>query len=469
MVPRPTNGPRALGPITTRSAQGIATTGRYAANQGAAKVISPYDDPYAYQDSSPLHEPVPARTPVRTTPARDPNADDGSTYTPANVDKEAMLSPEMQQQAIDAAKDFVGNRFKDAAIQGGTVSTAATLAGLPSNVSIGAGLATGANALTSLSPMGLAIGYGLPALNEFAPMGVAHLNRSWDIDTFEDEFGVEVGPDMEFDASKLSPERRLAAEDRMSGIKGTFNNLKRPLTEQIAETAPVQAAKLFARDWIINPVNRYLIDPALEAVGLRDMDEENSQKVRDSMDARAAAQARREINQSLGFAQPMDDPGLQQSFDAWDTPQHMRMSFDAPMDVPQDQRMSFDRPAESIAETAMDEAGRSPDFAQSDYSYNPQMSHEQNMEAMAQQEREAENKAQEREQKEKEVDKAKAKAKARTPNSHEMSGLGSKGHMSTGGGPDGLGSQKGVASGSNPGGFGASSGGSAGQGFGQGW
>ncbi|MEG6551566.1 hypothetical protein V6C53_15170 [Desulfocurvibacter africanus] len=386
MVPRPTNGPRALGPITTRSAQGIATTGRYAANQGAAKVISPYDDPYAYQDSSPLQEPVPVRTPVRTTPARDPNADDGSAYAPANVDKEAMLSPETQQQVIDAVKGAVVGRVKDAALQGGTVSTAATLAGLPSNVSIGAGLATGANALTSLSPMGLAIGYGLPAFNEYVPQAYAKIRDYFDPDSYT--YGRNLDQYRDEDGQINFDEVRADQRTRTAISIGNELERSRPLHEQFADFA--------------SPVTGWLNDNvARPTMGLLGFDEEPEMTPE-------ARMARDEINDALGYAAS-----------------HAAVSEEM-------RDMSLGRPAESIAETAMDEAGRSPDFAQSDYSYNPQMSREQNLEAMAQQERQDREQAEADAQSRAEIEGRRSVGGVDVDKKGVGAGFGSYGHLSSG-------------------------------------
>ncbi|WP_027368262.1 glycine zipper family protein [Desulfocurvibacter africanus] len=418
MVPRPTA--RVFNPTSNRSAQGSATTGRYVETPGAAKIYSPYSDPYTYDDSSPVQvAPVQTQPQRQATPTQavDPVADVGSTYNPANVDKEAMLDPETQQQVIDAAKGAVVGRAKDAALQGGITGTAVGAAGYGTNAAIGAGLGTAGNALVGLGSLTNPVGLGVmaaPALNEYGPKALAELNKMYGVNRFEDRYSVDYDPIEGFDISSIAPELQEQAAMDSFNISAAYDRQRRPFTEQLADTTVGRAVTGFVDDYVVDPAKRYLINPALEAVGLRDSDSDVAQRDRD---ARAGARARQDLNTMLGI-----DPGMSFVDDG------RRMSFDvASMDAPQDQRMSFDRPAESIAETAMDE--RTPDMAVSNYDYNPQMSHAENLERMQTQE----NRQKEQQEEKKPEQAAPTKTTSKYPNSYQPSGVGSKGHISTGG------------------------------------
>lgn len=459
MVPRPTA--RVFNPTSRRSAQGSAATGRYVETPGATKI---YSDPYTYDDSSPLQvEPVQAQ-PQKSTQAVDQAVDEGN-YVQKNVDKEAMLSPEAQRQVVDAATDLASNRATDAAMQGGIVGTAVGTAGYGTNAAIGAGLNTAGNALVNVGSLTNPVSLGVmaaPAFNEYAPKGWAALERTMAFNDIEDDYsGVSATSKRGLSTPLGMPEDQVAAasEDYYNAMQDFYDH-SRPLHEQIADSTVGRAVTGFVDDYIVDPFKRHVAYPLAEMVGLRDSADERAQR---DMDARAGARARQDINEMLGISPNMDyvDDGIRMNFDrySWDTPQEQRMSFD--------DQVIGQAAREGLSEEVMGDAyGQTPDFAQSDYNYNPMQSPQQNMEAMKTQE----NRKEEQIQKEEKEQSTPTESKSRHKTSYQASGVGFKGSSSGGwnGGVRDTTVSRGYTSNSNPGGFSSASGGNAGGGFGGG-
>lgn len=235
---------RGMAPITMRSAQGSAATGRYVSGQGAVKILG---SGYPAMDA-PAPSPAPAPAPrAPAGPIQAQTTSDDAVATPAG-ENSLQVDPAIEQ----AVGDVLGSTAKTVGMNAGLPFTAGVLAGYPAGMVAPAVIGPALMAAPQMAMMAT----GLKAVNEGVPSAYAKVRdmlneRGYNspvVDAYRDEAGnLDVGAmpsDLVNDAAASIADQTTRSRPLTEQFSGMIGNVMSPVGGWLDENV-VQPTKSF--------------------------------------------------------------------------------------------------------------------------------------------------------------------------------------------------------------------------------